>query len=294
MKLLRSLLFVPSAKQELFSKALACAPDAIIFDLEDSIGSASGKQLGRENIVKFMFDNPPDNRPSIFVRINDLESSFLLQDLECVFTSNSDGVMFPKVNSAADIHFASRLLKSFEIIHSREEEIPIIPLIESAEAVMNCYEIAKSSSRIIGLAFGGEDYLASTLGTTERDERAFDLPRATILNSARAVGVASIDTVQPRVKEDNRLKTVVASSADFGFDGMMCLTPRQVKIANSGYSLSKKQMSEINEIISKSKLEDGGKGFTISISERLGFIGPPMIRAAINRKRKRNIDEGEA
>ena len=240
-----------------------------------------------------MSDCPTNSRPPIFIRVNDLESSFLLQDLECVLASNCNGVMFPKVNSAADIHFASRLLKTMEIIHGEDNVKQIIPLIESAEAVMNCYEIAKASDRIIGLAFGGEDYLASTLAVTEHDERAFDFPRATILNSARAVGIASIDTVQPRVRDDCRLEEVVAASANFGFDGMMCLTPGQVSIANSGYSLSKKQMSEINEILSKSEANDDQIDFTISVSKRLGFIGPPMIRAAKNRKDKRSANEEE-
>ena len=74
---------------------------------------------------------------------------------------------------------------------------------------------------------------------------------------------------------------------------MMCLTPGQVSIANSGYSLSKKQMSEINEILSKSEANDDQIDFTISVSKRLGFIGPPMIRAAKNRKDKRSANEEE-
>ena len=50
---MRSKLFVPGARPELFDKALASAADALSFDLEDSVPEA-GKQAAREHIASFL------------------------------------------------------------------------------------------------------------------------------------------------------------------------------------------------------------------------------------------------
>ncbi|HEX7991827.1 MAG TPA: aldolase/citrate lyase family protein, partial [Stenotrophomonas sp.] len=50
---MRSKLFVPGARPELFDKALASAADALSFDLEDSVPEA-GKQAAREHLASFL------------------------------------------------------------------------------------------------------------------------------------------------------------------------------------------------------------------------------------------------
>src|ERR1700761_7415433 len=68
MPLMRSKLFVPASRPELFDKALVSEADALSFDLEDAVAS-SQKSQARANLPP-----PPRNRPAtgkiIVVRVN--------------------------------------------------------------------------------------------------------------------------------------------------------------------------------------------------------------------------------
>ena len=70
----------------------------------------------------------------------------------------------------------------------------LLPLIETAEIVMNIQDAIRGSSRIIALLFGGEDYLDSIWGKHLEPTYTFDMARAFVVMAARMHNILPIDT----------------------------------------------------------------------------------------------------
>ena len=73
---MRSKLFVPGSRPELFDKALASAADALSFDLEDAVAE-SKKAEARATLSTWM-DAPSvlNSKKTIIVRVNAMDTSY--------------------------------------------------------------------------------------------------------------------------------------------------------------------------------------------------------------------------
>ena len=155
MTLMRSMLFVPGYKLSFLEKARSLGSDALILDLEDSVPVAFKKDA-RKNIQEFL--NKTFHKNKIFVRLNSVFSGLLSEDLSHVLNENVYGFMPSMIRDEMDMVYIDKLLTQLEYDNGfAEGKFKLCPLIETGSAVLKCYEIAKSSSRVIGLAFGAED-----------------------------------------------------------------------------------------------------------------------------------------
>ena len=97
---MRSKLFVPASRPELFPKALAGEADALSFDLEDAV-IESRKAEALENLRAFLFSPEAlQSRKTFIVRINAASTKHFRADLEAVLTPRVDLVNLPKPDSA--------------------------------------------------------------------------------------------------------------------------------------------------------------------------------------------------
>ena len=83
---------------------------------------------------------------------------WLRADLKEIIQKGIDGVVIPKVNSVKELKKIEKIISSLEK-KRKVKGIRLIPSIESALGVVNCYEIASSSKRIDALVFGIFDLL---------------------------------------------------------------------------------------------------------------------------------------
>src|SRR5687767_7090490 len=72
---MRSKLFVPGARQELFAKALAGEADALSFDLEDSVVEARKAEARRHVAALFASDALHACAKTLIVRVNAVDSA---------------------------------------------------------------------------------------------------------------------------------------------------------------------------------------------------------------------------
>src|SRR6476469_6592985 len=98
-------------------------------------------------------------------RTNGVHTKFFYRDLNDLVEGagrNIDGVVIPKVQDAADVLFADRLLTQVEQnIGLPVGHIRLEVLIESAKGVLHSEQIAASTPRLAGLIFGVVDYAGS-------------------------------------------------------------------------------------------------------------------------------------
>ena len=155
-KLFRSLIFVPGNNSRFLEKAKSLTADIVCFDLEDSVPD-SEKKTARK-LIKAALKSRSDYSSSIFVRTNAPSSGKIPDDLKEVITKGIDGIVIPKVNSVSEL---KKIEKNLNILEKKQKLKPIqmIPSIESAEGVVNCYDIASFSKRVSAIVFGVFDLL---------------------------------------------------------------------------------------------------------------------------------------
>ena len=284
--LLRSMMFVPGHNEKLLLSASKSNADALILDVEDSVLPISNKKIAREKI-KEKVSSGLFNKFGIFPRVNDKESGFLMKDLQSLTIEGVDGFVYPKVNNKQDILFFEKHLREIEVKKGFPKgKFKIVPLIETAAAVLNAQEICLASKRVIAIAFGCEDFVSDLEGIHDKEGKSILVPRAFIALAARATGVIPIDTVHIEVHDLEDLEKNTKLARALGFEGMLILHPKEIEIAHKYFSPSEKEIEDAEKMLQLSKeAEKQNKGVDVSDGR---FVGPPMVKMA-----KKILDRAE-
>jgi len=292
--LLRTALFVPGNRPNRIEKAFDTQADAIIVDLEDAV-PLSEKDIARsvvgEKISKFA-------RRLTIIRINGLETQFVKGDLESAVEASVDGIMLPKVNSPEDIREINRLLCELEKTKGLPEgSILLFPLIESAAAIQNIYEIVSTQTkpkRVYTVAFGAADYTLDMGVEMTMTGGELHYARSKIAIACRAAGIAPpIDT--PFMIDINNTDALVSDAKranELGFRGKLVIHPKQIEPCNQIFSPTPEEIDRAEKIVREfKKAESAGTG---AIQLEGKFIDYPVVQrsrdileiaAAISRKK---------
>ena len=286
--LMRSLMFVPANNEKFLESSVKRDADVLLLDIEDSVPPFD-KQQARDNIKQFVGRSDVKGR-MIFPRVNDRESGELLKDIYQLTIPGIAGFMYPKSTKPEDVYFIGKLIETIEY----EKGYPIgtfklIPLIETAGAVINIKEICLASDRVIAVAFGCEDYVTDMEGKHDVEGTSILTARNLIAIGARSCGVLPIDTVHIRVHDLEDLEKNLILSRNLGFEGMMVLSPRELPLVNKYYSPTKDEVDWAEEMISLANAaQSQGRGVTMKDNK---FIGPPMVKMANKILRKKQLIE---
>src|SRR5687768_4104031 len=104
---MRSKLFVPGSRPELFAKAAASAADALSFDLEDAV-AADRKAEARTEVGAFLRGRSTADQKVVVVRVNGLLSGLFEDDLQVIVGPGLDVLNLPMVESGDDVREAAR------------------------------------------------------------------------------------------------------------------------------------------------------------------------------------------
>ena len=159
---MRSKLFVPGSRPELFEKAWQSEADAVSFDLEDAV-AASAKGQARKHVsaaLDAVSDNP---RKTAIVRTNPFGSEGFEVDLDAFIRPGLDILNLPKADKAETVRTVAERLEKLETRRGIKKRIGLLVNIETPRALKEAFEIATASDRIVGLQLGFGD-LFSPLG----------------------------------------------------------------------------------------------------------------------------------
>jgi citrate lyase subunit beta/citryl-CoA lyase len=233
---LRSFLFAPGNHARRVEKALTLDADAVILDLEDAVATAE-KPATRETIAAAL-ERP--RRGLLYVRVNAVDTEFCYGDLVAIVRPGLNGVMLPKVESAAGLVTVDWLFAQLE----RDRGLPpggidLIPIIETARGLDRLGAILAAGSRVRRVAFGAGDFTLDVNMAWNRDEAELAHARATIVTASRAAGIeAPLDTVWVDLPDREGLEASARTALGFGFQGKMCIHPDQIAIVNRVFTPS--------------------------------------------------------
>jgi citrate lyase subunit beta/citryl-CoA lyase len=245
---IRSKLFVPGARPELFSKALASEADAISIDLEDAV-LESRKAEARDAVTQFLksMSSPPQGK-AIIVRVNGLGTPHFEADVEACAWPGLHILNLPKAESAYDIHVAAVALARFEAERGIEHPIGILANIESPRGLRCAAEIATSHPRIVGLQLGFGDLL-EPLGIDRGHALAIQHIQLDLRLAAGEAGVPVYDSAFANVKDPEGYRAEAQAAFRLGYEGKTCIHPSQIALANEIFRPSDEDIAHALRVI---------------------------------------------
>ena len=275
-RLRRTMMFLPGSNVAMLRDAALYGADSIMFDLEDSV-SLKEKDSAR-TLVHFALKTFDYSKVETVVRINSLDANGDL-DVEAAVLGGVNVIRLPKTENAQDIVDVEEIITKVE----KENGIPVgttkmMAAIESAEGVLNCREIAKSSSRLIGIALGAEDYVTNMKTRRYPDGQELSFARNMILHAARAAGIAAIDTVYSDIDNTEGFQREVSLIKQLGFDGKSVINPRQIPLVNEIYKPTEKEINNAMDVIQGIREAEAKGSGVISVNGKM--VDKPIVERA--------------
>jgi len=260
--LFRSLVFVPGNNPRFLEKAKSLPADIVCFDLEDSVPDKEKKKA--RTLIKNTLKQRSKYSPDIFVRINSPESGIVEADLKEIVQKGIDGIVIPKINSVKELKQIEKTISTLEK-KRKIKGIRLMPSIESALGVINCYEIASSSKRIVALVFGIFDLLNDIgIEYTKGNPPGAKYSRYKVPVAAAAVGVVAIDGIWQDLKDKNGFTKDCEVGRSLGYTGKSIIHPDQIQIVHKIFHPSKPEIKWAKKVCSVyEELTKKGKGATV-------------------------------
>jgi len=241
----RSLLFVPGADPRKLERAREAGADTVIFDLEDAVAPPQ-KAEARAHVAAALRAGG-FGAAEMAVRINAPGTAGCEADLEAVVESGAQAIMIPKAERVEEV---VRVVETLRRLERGRAGTKVLLLVESPLGVAEALAIGRCASGIEALCFGHADF-ALQLGLPDADpsQGIIHHARCTLVIAAKACGLAPIDTVHLAVKDEAGFREAAQRGILLGFEGKLCLHPRQVEIANAVYTPGPAQIDYARRVI---------------------------------------------
>lgn len=272
--MMRSKLFVPGSRPELFPKALAGAADGVSFDLEDAVTEdhkAEARRLVREALLS---PACAATQKILIVRVNALRTPHFAADLDAVITPRLDLLNLPKVESADDVRAASLALARLEKDRGLPRPVPLLVNIESPRGLRLAADIAGADPRVAGLQIGFADLL-EPLGIDRSDAAALHQIKLAVRLAAGEAGVWVCDAGYANIKDADGYRAEALAARRLGCIGKTCLHPSQVAIANEIFRPSEAELAFAQRVVEAAARTSAG-AFTVDGR----MVDAPFIRRA--------------
>ena len=246
-RLLRSFLFVPATDLRKVKKALSTDTDAVILDLEGGV-AASDKVRARSLVVDVLSSVQPSG---IYVRVNSVDSPWIVGDLMAVVGNRPAGLMLPKTECPEEVRridwLVGQLEKEYVLPTGR---IEIIALVETARGVAHALEVASACPRIRRLAFGAVDYtLDMGIGRSEKGNELL-YARSQLAVASRAAGLEGpIDTIYLNLKDHTGLSEDCRVARELGFSSKLVIHPAHIATVNEIFSPTESEIEYAMKVV---------------------------------------------
>lgn len=276
-RLRRTMMFLPGSNASMVKDAYIYGADSIMFDLEDAVAITekdSARLLVHNAIKTVDYGNK-----ELVVRVNGLDTPYGRDDIEAMVRAGVHVIRLPKTERKEDIHAVEAVIEEVERKIGREiGSTKMMAAIESPIGIINAYEIATASKRLMGIALGAEDYVTNM--KTKRYPDGMELlgARTQIVIAARAAGINAIDTVYTDVDNEEGFRREVELIKQLGFDGKSVINPRQIAPVNEIFAPTSEEIKKSADIIRAAKeAEERGLG-VISLNGKM--IDKPIVDRA--------------
>ncbi|MBT2320853.1 CoA ester lyase [Variovorax paradoxus] len=274
---MRSKLFVPGTRPELFAKALASAADGICLDLEDAV-SESRKDEARHAVRQLLQGGEAAaSGKTVIVRVNAMDTPHFEQDVMAVVQPGVHLVNLPKPESPAHVRSAAAAVERAERANGVETPVGLLLNIEAPAALRMASELALADPRVAGLQLGLGD-LFEPLGIARREPAAIQQAMFAVRIAAGEAGVYAYDSAFADIRDAEGFRAEAMLSRRLGFLGKTCIHPSQVAIANEVFRPSDEEIAHACKVV-EAAAEADAKGVGAYVVDGKMIDIPFVIRA---------------
>lgn len=251
----RTALYLPATNAKAIAKARTLPVDVVILDLEDAV-APERKEEARDAAVAAVREGGFGDR-ELIIRANGLDTPWAEADLAAIARSGADGVLVPKIGSAADIARCEALLKD------APANLALWAMIETCAAILALPAIAAASAetRFAAMVLGTNDLAKEMRAALTPDRIAFLPILTSAVVAARAHGLVVLDGVCNDFQDLDRFEAECRQGLTLGFDGKTIIHPRQVDPCNAVYSPTADEVAWAERIVAAfAEPEHAGKG----------------------------------
>ncbi|TVP67865.1 MAG: CoA ester lyase [Nitriliruptor sp.] len=239
----RTVLYLPGSNARALEKARSLAADALILDLEDAV-APDAKSTAREQVAAAVTAGGFGHR-EVLVRVNGADTDWFEPDIAAVAAAPPDGVLVPKVSSAADVAEVEAALSAA----GAPDDLPMWAMLETPRAVLDAAAITAASDRLVGFVMGTND-LAKELRSAHVPGRAPLLPSlAWCLLAVRDAGKVVVDGVYNDLDDAEGFAAECRQAVDLGFDGKTVIHPRQLDACNAAFTPTDSEVAHASRVI---------------------------------------------
>lgn len=274
--LLRSKLFLPGSRPELFVKGTASAADALSFDLEDAVAD-DAKAAARRHVAEFVRSGAAREAGKlVVVRVNALGTPHFVDDIKALAMAGADLINLPKCESAEEVRAAAAAIAHMEPPDTTLRAGLLIN-IESSKGLRLAAQIAAAHARVRGLQLGLGD-LFEPLGIERRDPANIHAAMFALRLAAGEAGIWCLDGAFADIGDEAGYLAEARMARNLGFVGKTCIHPSQVALANTVFALGADEVELARHIVAAAREAAAlGRGAFL-VDGRM--IDPPFLRRA--------------
>ena len=249
---MRSKLFVPGSRPELFAKALAGDADALSFDLEDSVVDARKPEA--RVALQALLQSPAvlATNKTLIVRVNAITSAHFEADIQAVVRPGLHLINLPKPERPEDVLAAALAIQRAEAANGfqagTDRPLGLLLNIESPQALAIAAKLAGAHLRVAGLQLGLGD-LFEPLGIARRETSAIAHAMFALRMAAGAAGVFAYDSAFADISDADGYRAEAALARRLGFLGKSCIHPSQVSLANEVFRPDETEIAHALRVI---------------------------------------------
>jgi len=247
----RSFIFTPGLRPEMYPKALKSGADMVCVELEDGIAPKDKDQARRNALA--LFEQPQaDDGVERIVRINSMRERFGIEDVQAILATKTPppALMMPKVRTPDEVVMLDQLLSEA----GHETRLHVI--IETNEALEAAWDIAKCSTRIEALFFGGVDMAAELRCVNSFETMIY--ARSRVVHAAASQGLDAIDVPFLDLEDPEGMRIEAEKVRDLGFAGKGSVHPKQIAALNAVFTPSDEKIARARRIIAEFEAADTG------------------------------------
>jgi citrate lyase subunit beta/citryl-CoA lyase len=243
----RSYLYVPGDRPEMLAKALTRGADALIVDLEDAVAPAA-KAAARVTVADWLAGLPAELGTEVWVRTN--PGALGRADAAAVVSPRLAGLVVAKTESPEELAALDRVLSVAEADRGLlVGALPVVPLLESASAVLRAERIA-AGPRVRRLQLGEADLRADIGVTPGDDERELLYLRSHIVLVSAVLRLdPPVAPTSVLVRDDDGLRRSTLALARMGFVGRACIHPAQVAVVNDVFTPTSDEVERARALV---------------------------------------------
>ncbi|SEL56743.1 citrate lyase subunit beta / citryl-CoA lyase [Variovorax sp. YR750] len=274
---MRSKLFVPGTRPELFAKALAGEADAISLDLEDAV-SEPRKDEARETVRRFLESGEAaSSRKTLIVRVNAMDTPHFERDVAAVARTGVHLINLPKPQSPAHVRAAAEAIERAERANGVQAPIGLLLNIETPNALRTAAELALAHPRVAGLQLGLGD-LFEPLGIARREPSAIRQAMFAVRIAAGEAGLYAYDSAFANIRDAEGFRAEAMLARDLGFLGKTCIHPSQIAIANEVFRPTDEEIAHACKVVEAARDADA-RGVGAYVVDGKMIDTPFVIRA---------------